>query len=214
MKIVLIGPPGSGKSTQADILSRVLGIPRISAGEILRKKYSHIPEIRRALDHGDLVADEILNNALRPVFSLYAKGGFILDGFPRSIRQAMMLEEFRPDIVIHLDVRPEESLRRISKRGRSDDRRWVIEKRILEYENFTRPVIHFYGVRGKLIRIPAEAEKEEVSRRILGEISRILRARKPPALAVASAPSNCEFIGSVKRLTLSWKNCILDGEQR
>jgi adenylate kinase len=124
MRIVLMGPPGSGKGTQGDLIARHYGLPRICTGDLLRRAVQDgTPLGKRAQDlmgKGDLVSDDIVEALVRErIASQDCAGGYVLDGFPRTIGQALSLEVMDggpPDIVIGIDVRPDTLIHRLSLR--------------------------------------------------------------------------------------------------
>ncbi|MGH8862716.1 MAG: adenylate kinase family protein, partial [Jatrophihabitantaceae bacterium] len=136
MRVLLIGPPGSGKGTQGERLAGRLGVEHIAAGDLLRAEVAAQSELGRQvesmLDRGDLVPDQtIIDLVLPKVIAAAGEGGYLLDGFPRSVDQAVEARKLAdqagagPDSVIYLDVAREELLRRILRRaqeqGRGDD---------------------------------------------------------------------------------------------
>ncbi|WP_019500649.1 adenylate kinase [Pseudanabaena sp. PCC 6802] len=159
-RIILMGPPGSGKGTQGEILAQDLGIPRISPGDIFRAEIKQGTELGKQVqaynDSGALVPDEVVIEVMRSRFS---KGdtnvGWILDGFPRTTKQARALNDLlaeidqKYDFVLNLDVPDRTLIERLALRsgeqGRSDDNEAVIENRLKEYYEKTRPLLEFYG---------------------------------------------------------------------
>lgn len=153
-KIVYIGPVGSGKSTQADLLAEKLGIPHIQMGELLRA--STDPEIQKVVASGSLVPDVFTMKLLADELSNPKyDAGFIIDGVPRTIYQAQNLP-FEPDIVIYLAVRDSENVKRLLLRKRVDDTEEVIKKRLEIYHDETTPVLDFYRAKNKLLEINGE----------------------------------------------------------
>ncbi|WP_395373100.1 adenylate kinase [Marinicella sp. W31] len=182
MRIVLLGAPGSGKGTQAKLLIEKLGIPHISTGDLLRSAIANETELglkaKEVMDRGDLVSDEIVLGMLKDrVQEEDANKGFILDGFPRNLTQANMLEELLVELNMTLDyavlieVDVEEVVERISKRaeveGRSDDTEEVVRNRLCVYEEQTAPVAGFYKEQGVLTQILGTGSIEDVQQRIL-----------------------------------------------
>jgi adenylate kinase len=184
--VVIMGPPGSGKGTQAAVLSRRTGLVKISTGDILRSAVEEGTDLgRRAqayMDRGELVPDSLMLELVRgELADRGARDGWILDGFPRTIPQAEglegVLEELgqRIDMVLLIRVSPEEILRRISARvemrggvevRRSDDDEQTVRKRLAVYEKETAPVVDFYRRRTRVKEIDGEAGIDSVTKSI------------------------------------------------
>jgi len=181
MRIVFLGPPGSGKGTQAKLLSERLYVPAISTGEILRAAVrEETPlgrEARAVMARGQLVSDSIMIALIRErTARADAVKGFILDGFPRTVEQAEALERllagngtaltavislFVPDAVLE-----ERLLSRSGLEGRTDDRPATVQERVKVYREKTEPLIGFYRQRGLLADVNGVGEIPEVSERI------------------------------------------------
>ena len=155
MRVVLLGPPGAGKGTQAQKLSEKLGIPQISTGDLFRKNIGeNTPlgvEAKRYLDAGDLVPSELTNKLVEDRISQPdAVDGFILDGYPRSVEQAKALDEMlkkrdtKLDAVLEFAVSEEELFKRLKGRGRADDTEEVIHNRMQVYRDETQPLLEYY----------------------------------------------------------------------
>jgi adenylate kinase len=192
MRIVLIGPPGSGKGTQAALLAEQLGIPAVSTGDLFRAHIGSGTELgRQAAEFaaaGDLVPDSITlamvaERLVRPDCS----GGYLLDGFPRTIGQAEHLREELDargkelDAVLELVVDDEELVQRMSARRvlvdgvwsvREDDRPDTIRHRLAVYRELTAPLVDFYDAEGLLVRIDAAGDVAAVSARALAALGR------------------------------------------
>jgi len=183
MRIVLLGPPGSGKGTQAALLVEELDLPHISTGELLRAAVKAGTLLGRkaqaAIDQGELVSDDIMLGLLEERLSEPdARTGFILDGYPRNTTQAESLDELlerigQPvDEALLIDVDLEKVISRIARRaaeeGRSDDSEEVVRHRMEVYEEQTAPVAEYYARRGLLSRVLGEGSIEEVFQRIKG----------------------------------------------
>ncbi|MEN2510035.1 adenylate kinase, partial [Gordonia polyisoprenivorans] len=156
MRLVILGPPGAGKGTQAELLSESLGIPHISTGDLFRANISQGTavgiEAKRYLDAGDLVPSEITVDMVRArVGEPDASKGFILDGFPRSTEQADALAEILDgldsslDAVLSFVVDPDVVVERMLARGRADDTEEVIRNRMSVYQKETAPLLDYYG---------------------------------------------------------------------
>jgi adenylate kinase len=193
MRLILLGPPGSGKGTQAQRLVERYGIVQLSTGEMLRAAVaSGTPVGLQAKDimaSGGLVSDEIVVSIISDrIEQPDAKNGFILDGFPRTVPQAEALDELlkhkhmKLDAVIELRVNESALLARVEKRAeetrargeevRLDDTPEVLTRRLAAYRSQTEPLIHYYSERRKLLTVDGMMTIEEVTR----EIGRILHA--------------------------------------
>lgn len=155
MRVVLLGPPGAGKGTQAEKLSEKLGIPQISTGDLFRKNIGEgTPlglEAKRYLDAGDLVPAELTNRLVEDrIDQPDAAEGFILDGYPRSVAQAGALKDMlaardtKLDAVLEFQVSEDELLTRLKGRGRADDTDEVIRNRMKVYRDETEPLLEYY----------------------------------------------------------------------
>lgn len=181
MRLVLLGPPGSGKGTQAARLKVELGVPHISTGDMLRAAVAAgTPtglKAKAVMDAGKLVSDDILLAMLEErLASDDVKSGFILDGYPRNLAQADALEHLlakigQPlDAVVKLDVPSEAIIDRVKirfeKEHRKDDNPEVVRDRLQVYANETAPVAEFFDRRGKLQVIDGVGELDEVTARV------------------------------------------------
>nr|WP_304548259.1 adenylate kinase [Blastococcus sp. TF02A-26] len=189
---MLLGPPGAGKGTQAQIIAGQLGAPAISTGDIFRANVSGRTELgmkaKAYMDAGDLVPDEITVAMVRDrLAEPDAKAGFLLDGFPRTIAQAEQLRESLAELGNHLDcvlelvVEEEELVRRLSGRRmlvdgewvqREDDKPETVRHRLKVYREQTAPLSGFYEGEGLLARIDAIGSVEEVTERALRALGR------------------------------------------
>lgn len=185
MNLLLIGPPGSGKGTQGQMLSDRFGLVHVAAGDLLRDEVEKQSEIGKAvaeyLNRGELVPDEIIIELLMPVvIHAVEENGYVLDGFPRSVGQALVARKLveeagaTPDAVIYLDAERDELVRRILERasieGRSDDTEEVIKNRLAVFDEATLPLVDYYRSRGLLHVIDANQSEDEVQERILAAI--------------------------------------------
>lgn len=179
MRLVILGPPGAGKGTQAELLSEALGIPHISTGDLFRANISQGTavgiEAKRYLDAGDLVPSEITVDMVRArVAEPDAVKGFILDGFPRSTEQADALTHILSglgtslDAVLSFVVDTDVVVERMLARGRADDTEEVIRNRMSVYTKETAPLLEYYGDQVKTI--DAVGDIQEVHQRVLHEL--------------------------------------------
>jgi adenylate kinase len=174
LDLVLLGPPGSGKGTQAARLTAKYGIPAIATGDILRAQAdSGTPlgqQARSYLDRGELVPDRLVVDIIRHRLSEPdTEAGFILDGFPRTVPQAqaldaMLAELQRPlDAVLYLEVDPAALRERLDQRHRRDDRPEIVDHRIDVFLEQTAPLIGYYRDHGKLRLIDGAQPPERVA---------------------------------------------------
>jgi adenylate kinase len=180
--LILTGPPGSGKGTQAKVLAGRLGVPIISTGDIFRASVAGGTELGRKaqqyLDAGEYVPDEVTNAMVRERLAEDdTRSGFVLDGYPRTLDQVAMLDDLlaeqdrRLDAVVELEVDPDELVQRLLRRAelehRSDDTEEVIRRRLQVYAEQTLPLIEEYAKRGLVMPVDGAGEMHEVSQRIL-----------------------------------------------
>jgi adenylate kinase len=186
MNLLLIGPPGSGKGTQGQQLSDRFGLAHIAAGDLLRAEVDNETpigkEVKGYLDRGELVPDEVIVDLLMPiVITAVEDRGYVLDGFPRSVGQALVVRTMAeeagatPDAVIYLEASREELVRRILARaeteGRSDDTEDVVNNRLQVFEEATHPLVDYYRSRGLLHVVDANKSEEEVTEHILAALA-------------------------------------------
>ena len=187
MRLLLIGAPGSGKGTQATRLAEHFGLTHISSGDLLRQHVTEgTPlgkEVQQYVAHGDLVPDTLLMDVLRkPVVAASNSGGYILDGFPRTVEQAEIAYAVAKDlgveaqVAVHLDVPRNELVRRLLARGRgSDDTEEVIEHRLEVYMEHTVPMLDYYESREELLRVDGGRTPDEVSWALVSQLEQIRR---------------------------------------
>jgi adenylate kinase len=181
MRIILMGPPGAGKGTQASVVADHFGIPAVSTGDIFRANVSKGTDLGRKakeyMDAGEYVPDEVTNLMVRNrIDEPDAEPGFLLDGYPRTLAQVEELDGMikhtghELDAVVVLTVDPEDLVQRLLQRaetdGRSDDTEDVIRRRQEVYAEQTEPLIDVYRDRGKLIEVDGMGEVDEVTQRI------------------------------------------------
>ena len=173
MRIILFGPPGCGKGTQAIFISESLSIPHLSTGDMLRSAVSSGTEIglqaKKIMESGGLVSDEIVLSIVKEQITQNdCKNGFILDGFPRTVNQAEQLDALlstnnKLDCVLRIKVDEEEIIKRLIERGREDDKPEIITNRFKTYNLETQPLIPFYEKKKILFDINGMQEIEKVS---------------------------------------------------
>lgn len=172
MRLVLLGPPGAGKGTQAVILSEKLGVPHISTGDLFRANIGDgTPlglEAKSYIDAGKLVPTDVTARMVKERLAEDdARDGFLLDGFPRTVEQAEILDGFLTeagvalDGVVNFQVSEDVVVDRMFARGRADDNEETIRTRLQVYRSETAPLIEHYADR--IITIPAEGTVEEIN---------------------------------------------------
>jgi len=181
-RLLLIGPPGAGKGTQATRLAEAYLIPAISTGDIFRSNVKNETSLGKQakayMDAGDNVPDSLTNDLIRHrLAESDAENGFLLDGYPRTTDQVRELDEFLQghgtalDAVVELVADPDIVIRRLRKRaieeGRSDDNEAVVRHRLEVYREQTEPLIDIYDGRGALVKIDALGEIDDVTARII-----------------------------------------------
>jgi len=188
LNVLLLGPQGAGKGTQAARISTEYSIPHVASGEILRSEMQAGTELGRRVkdvyDRGDLVSDDLMIELIRTRLGQGdTDGGFILDGFPRTTRQAEALDEMFGDIgrsfnvVFALQIPDEVAFERLRKRaeieGRADDTDEAIRRRLENYHRETEPLIEYYRARGNLVPIHGERTENEVFAEIQSALEQV-----------------------------------------
>ena len=181
MRLILLGAPGSGKGTQAEILAERIGVPSISTGEMLREAVAAGTllgnKVKAIMATGELVDDNTLADVVRERLGQPdAQAGFILDGYPRTLGQADTLssilekKNWSLDAVVHIEVPEEELIQRALARQRADDQREVIRQRQRVYRQQTQPLIDHYEVQGMLCVVDGHQTVDEVAQSVVSAL--------------------------------------------
>jgi len=188
MRLILMGPPGAGKGTQAKVIATHFTIPAISTGDIFRANVAGRTELgvqaQRYMDAGEYVPDEITNAMVRDRIGLPdAKSGFLLDGYPRTLAQVDELDDmlgsydYALDAVVSMTAAQDELVGRLLQRaqieGRADDTEDVIRRRQEVYEEQTAPLIRVYRDRDLLVDVDGMGEIDVVTHRIFSELEQL-----------------------------------------
>lgn len=180
-RLIFLGPPGAGKGTQADTLAHLCHIPHISTGDILRSAVTQRTDLgikaQSYMDQGELVPDQLILDLVRDRLNQPdVEKGWILDGFPRNVNQAVFLDQLLQEIeqtcdrVVNLEVPDEVLVARLLSRGRKDDNEEVIRNRLQVYREQTAPLIDFYSNRQQLISVDGNRSVEQVN----GDLKQII----------------------------------------
>ncbi len=187
VRMLLVGPPGAGKGTQAVLLSDTFSIPAISTGDIFRANVrDETPlgiEAKGYMDRGEYVPDSLTNALVADRLAQKdCESGFLLDGYPRTLDQVRALDEVlasqgnQLDVVVELTVDPEIVIDRIrgraTEQGRTDDSEDVVRNRLELYARETAPLIEVYGGRGLLVSVDGIGAIDDVTQRIVEELAR------------------------------------------
>lgn len=181
LKLLVIGPPGSGKSTQGKAIAKDFGIPHVSTGSLLRA------EVEAGTELGREIAEQVANGIMVPDKTVVtvlqkrlaqddAQQGFILDGFPRTPEQLPIYDELFPDgmPVLAIDVEDDEVRRRLLSRGRKDDTAEVIDRRLAIYHEQTAPLLTEFAHRGQLHRVDGNGDIEQTQQNVRDLLNEIL----------------------------------------
>jgi adenylate kinase len=197
MRVLLIGPPGAGKGTQATRIAAHFDLARIATGDLLRQEVASGSELGRTakayIDRGDLVPDEVVIAMTRDrVVKANAEGGYILDGYPRTLVQAEAAYRWAKargvpfDLALFFEIGTDELLARLAGRareeGRSDDTEETVRHRLEVFERQTYPLLDYYRRRGILVRIDAVGPVDAITERIVA----VLHWYKAKALAAGA----------------------------
>ncbi|HEV8650832.1 MAG TPA: adenylate kinase [Actinomycetes bacterium] len=185
MRVLLIGPPGAGKGTQASRIAAHFDLTRIATGDALREEVAGGTELGRTakayMDRGDLVPDELVIAMTRDrVVRANTEGGYILDGYPRTLVQAEAAYRWAKargvpfDLTLFFEIGEDELLARLAGRAsqehRSDDTQQTIRHRLEVFRDQTLPLVDFYRQRGILVRVEAVGPVDAISERILAAL--------------------------------------------
>jgi adenylate kinase len=188
LNVLLLGPQGAGKGTQAARISGEYGIPHIASGEILRAEMAARTDlgnkVRDVIDRGELVSDDLMIELIRNRLEQPdTESGFVLDGFPRTLVQAEALDSILSDIgrsfsvVFALQVPDELAFERLHRRaqleGRPDDTDEAIQRRLDIYHHETEPLVEYYRTRGNLVPVHADRSENEVFAEIQSALEQV-----------------------------------------
>jgi adenylate kinase len=187
MRVIMLGPPGAGKGTQGERIAGRYGVPRIATGDIFRDEVARQTPLGKTLqsylDAGDLVPDEVVLNAVmdRVTSAAEHSGGYVLDGFPRTLPQAEAAGRMASgtnasaQAVLYLDAPTEVLIARVTTRGenRADDSETVVRHRLEVYNQHTRPLLEYYTSRGLIVSVDAAPPVDAVSTEIFKDLDRM-----------------------------------------
>jgi adenylate kinase len=189
MRVIMLAPPGAGKGTQGERIAARYGVPHISSGEIFRDEVARQTPLGKQLggylERGDLVPDELVLRLIRAqvVAAAEKSGGYVLDGFPRTLEQAEAAAGIgretntSPQAVVYLDAPADVLIGRLTGRGenRADDSEAVARHRLEVYAEHTQPLVDYYAARGILVKIDAASPVDVVSEQIFAALDRVKR---------------------------------------
>ena len=180
MRVILLAPPGAGKGTQGERIASRYDVPHISSGDLFRQEVASGSELgnqlRAYVERGDLVPDNLVVQLIadRVIEAAAESGGYVLDGFPRTLPQAEAAAEIAKttnataQAALHLDAPRDVLIKRLAGRGqnRADDSEAVVRHRLEVYDQSTKPLIDYYVSRGILMHVDASLSMDEVSKEI------------------------------------------------
>ena len=180
-RLLFLGPPGAGKGTQAVRICETNGMKHLSTGDLLRAEVTAGSELGReaeaVMNRGELVSDALVLAIVENQMKALASGGWLLDGFPRTVPQAealdpLLFELQQPiEAVVLLELDDAVLIQRLLSRGRADDSEGVIRNRLEVYRDKTSPLISYYREKNLLITVPAEGNVEDITDRITESLS-------------------------------------------
>jgi len=173
-RLIFLGPPGAGKGTQAQIMAELAQIAHISTGEILREAITQKTDLgvkaQSYVDQGELVPDDLILDLIRDRLNHEdTANGWILDGFPRNVEQAVFLDNLlaqlnqNADCAVNFSVDDQVLINRMLERGRKDDNEETITRRLQVYRDLTAPVLNYYQEKGTLQSVDGDRAIEEVT---------------------------------------------------
>ena len=188
MRVLMLGAPGSGKGTHGSRVAERYGVPHVSTGALLRDQVAADTELGRTvkpyMERGDLVPDAlILSMVVDRLIDPVPAAGYVLDGFPRTLPQAKAAYEVAKEAgltlqaVVCLEIGHDELVRRLARRGRTDDTTDTIKHRIEVYEEQTLPLLEYYDGRGILHCVDAVGTIDDVTARVLNALDRVAAER-------------------------------------